>query len=180
MSSQAFSQLITVSLQYNGIKIRKQSSDFKCVKNFRGYFRGYYLIQGWFSPYYTTFWLNTGTYPVSLHIQCKCWKKFAKKSSKQGNFSVYKQLLRNSISKTYKKENPKNTKTINEQGEKKIEPIRKTSLKKSKSTAKKFVLWHFKLLHGSRMICLSLNISEKLHWQHLFEKLNTTSAHSEK
>ena len=142
MSSQAFSQLITVSLQHNGIKIRKQSSDFKCVKNFRGYFRGYYLIQGWFSPYYTTFWLNTGTYPVSLHIQCKCWKKFAKKSSKQGNFSVYKQLLRNSISKTYKKENPKNTKTINEQGEKKIEPIRKTSLKKSKSTAKKFVLWH--------------------------------------
>ena len=30
---------------------------------------------------------------------------------------------------------------------------------------------NFKFLHGSRMVCLCLNISEKLHYQHLFEKL---------
>ena len=29
----------------------------------------------------------------------------------------------------------------------------------------------FKFLRGSRMICLPLNSSEKMHYQHLFEKL---------
>ena len=48
---------------------------------------------------------------------------------------------------------------------------------------------HFKFLHGSRMTCFPFNISEKLHWQHLFEKLReialiafiffNTNAHSE-
>ena len=28
---------------------------------------------------------------------------------------------------------------------------------------------YFEFLHGSRIICLSLNIPEKLNWQHLFE-----------
>ena len=36
---------------------------------------------------------------------------------------------------------------------------------------------YFEFLHGSRMICLPLNISEKLHWQHLFEKLEETETH---
>ena len=41
------------------------------------------------------------------------------------------------------------------------------------------LMGHFKFLHGSRMICLPLNISEKkiyiyIYWQHLFEKLGET------
>ena len=31
---------------------------------------------------------------------------------------------------------------------------------------------YFEFLHGSRMICLPLKISEKLHWQHLFKMLD--------
>ena len=36
---------------------------------------------------------------------------------------------------------------------------------------------HFEFLHGSRMIWLPLNFSEKLHWQHLFEKLVEAEDH---
>ena len=43
MSSQSFSQLITVNLQYNGIKITKQCSDVNCVKSIR--------IRGWSVPF---------------------------------------------------------------------------------------------------------------------------------
>ena len=39
MSSQSFSQFITLNLQDNGIKITKQCSDVNCVKSVR--------IQGW-------------------------------------------------------------------------------------------------------------------------------------
>ena len=39
MSSQSFSQLITVNLLYNDIKITKQCSDVNCVKSVR--------IRGW-------------------------------------------------------------------------------------------------------------------------------------
>ena len=47
MFSQSFSQLITVNLQYNGIKTTKQCSEVNCVKSVR--------IQGWSGSYYTTF-----------------------------------------------------------------------------------------------------------------------------
>ena len=73
MSSQSFSQLITVNLQCNGIKIKKQCSDVNCLKSVR--------IRGWSCPHYATFWVNTGTYSVSLHIQSKCRKKFAPEKS---------------------------------------------------------------------------------------------------
>ena len=33
------------------------------------------------------------------------------------------------------------------------------------------LMGHFEVLHGLKMICLPLNISEKLFWQYLFEKL---------
>ena len=33
------------------------------------------------------------------------------------------------------------------------------------------LIGHFKFLHGSRMICLPLNILKKLFWQRLFEKI---------
>ena len=33
------------------------------------------------------------------------------------------------------------------------------------------------LLHGSNIICLPLNIPEKLHWQHLFEKPEKAETH---
>ena len=47
MSSQSFSQLITVNLQYNDIKITKQCSDVNCVKSV--------CIRGWSGPHYVTF-----------------------------------------------------------------------------------------------------------------------------
>ena len=34
----------------------------------------------------------------------------------------------------------------------------------------KHLMGYFELLHGSMIICFPLNIPEKLHWQHLFEK----------
>ena len=61
MSSQSFSQLITVNLQYNGIKITKQCSDVNCVKSIR--------IRGWSGPHLAIFWVNTGTCSVNLHMQ---------------------------------------------------------------------------------------------------------------
>ena len=67
MSSQSFSQLITVNLQYNGIKITKQCSDVNCVKSV--------CIRSWPGPYYATFCVNMGTYSASLHIQSKCGNK---------------------------------------------------------------------------------------------------------
>ena len=36
---------------------------------------------------------------------------------------------------------------------------------------KKILIGYFEFLHGSMIICLPLNVSEKLHWQHLFENL---------
>ena len=38
----------------------------------------------------------------------------------------------------------------------------------------KHLTGYFEFLHGSRIICLPLNISEELHGQHLFEKLDET------
>ena len=35
----------------------------------------------------------------------------------------------------------------------------------------KHLMGYFELLNGSRIICLPLNISEKLLWEHVFEKL---------
>ena len=34
----------------------------------------------------------------------------------------------------------------------------------------KYLMGYFEFLHGSRIICLPLNISIKLHWQYVFEK----------
>ena len=86
MSSQSFSHLITVNLQYNGIKITKQCFDVNCVKSV--------YVPGWSGPYFATFPLNMGTYSVSLHIQSKCGKKFAPgKSSEHGHFSHSGQVL---------------------------------------------------------------------------------------
>ena len=67
MFSQSLSQLITVNLQYNGIKLKKQSSDVNCVKSV--------CIWSWPGPYYATFCVNMGTYFASLDIQSKCGKK---------------------------------------------------------------------------------------------------------
>ena len=39
------------------------------------------------------------------------------------------------------------------------------------STYNRNLTEHFEFLHSSRMICFPLDISEKLHYQHLFEKL---------
>ena len=47
MSSQSFSQLLTVNLQYSGIKIMMQCSDVNCMKSV--------CIRGWSGPYYATF-----------------------------------------------------------------------------------------------------------------------------
>ena len=41
----------------------------------------------------------------------------------------------------------------------------------------KHLMGHFEFLHGTRIICLPLNISEKLHWQHLFEKQEEAETH---
>ena len=53
MSSQSFSQLITVNLEYSGIKITKQCSDINCVKSI--------CIRGWSGPHCAIFWVNIGT-----------------------------------------------------------------------------------------------------------------------
>ena len=87
ISSQSFSQLLTVNLQYSGIKKTNQCSDVNFVESV--------CILGWFGPYYATFWVNTRTYSLSLHIQSKSRKKFApEKSSGHGHFpqsfAVYK------------------------------------------------------------------------------------------
>ena len=66
MSSKSFSQIITVNLQYHDIKITKQCSDVNCVK-----IVGIWGLSG---SYYATFWVNTGTYSGTLHMQYK-WKK---------------------------------------------------------------------------------------------------------
>ena len=36
---------------------------------------------------------------------------------------------------------------------------------------------YFEFIHGSRIICLSLNTSEKMHWQYLLEKLEEVETH---
>ena len=41
----------------------------------------------------------------------------------------------------------------------------------------KHLLRYFEFLPGSMIICLPLNISEKLNWQHLFEKLEKAETH---
>ena len=41
----------------------------------------------------------------------------------------------------------------------------------------KNLMWYFKFLNGSRIICFPLKISEKLHWQHVFEKLKEAETH---
>ena len=86
MSSRSFSQLTTANLQYNGIKTTKQYPDLNCVKSVR--------IRGWSGSYYATFWVNTGTYSVSLHVESKCGKKFApEKSSEHAHFPQSDQVL---------------------------------------------------------------------------------------
>ena len=64
MSSQSFSQLITVNIQYNGIKITKQCSDVNYVKSIR--------IWAWSGPHFVIFWVNTGACSVNLHTQPRC------------------------------------------------------------------------------------------------------------
>ena len=62
MSSQSLSQLITVNLQYNGIKITKQCSDVSCI------WTEYGDIQSK-SPYSRRMWRNTGqTNPECEHF----------------------------------------------------------------------------------------------------------------
>ena len=41
----------------------------------------------------------------------------------------------------------------------------------------KHLMVYFEFLHVSRIICLHLNISEKLHWHHLFEKQEEAETH---
>ena len=47
VSSESFSQLVTVKLQYSGIKITKQCSDVNCMRSIR--------IRGYSGPHYATF-----------------------------------------------------------------------------------------------------------------------------
>ena len=61
MSSQSFSQLITVNLQYNGIKITKQCSDVNCVKSV--------CIRRWPGPYYRGSVLSTLRIKYVEHFQ---------------------------------------------------------------------------------------------------------------
>ena len=41
----------------------------------------------------------------------------------------------------------------------------------------KHLMGYLKFLHGSRIICLLLNIPEKLHWQHILEKPEEAETH---
>ena len=41
----------------------------------------------------------------------------------------------------------------------------------------KHLMRYFELLHSSRIICLPLSVSEKLHWQHLFKKIGEADTH---
>ena len=41
----------------------------------------------------------------------------------------------------------------------------------------KYLMGYFEFLHGSRLICLPLNILEKLHRQYLFEKPEEAEAY---
>ena len=41
----------------------------------------------------------------------------------------------------------------------------------------KRLMGYFEFLYGSGIICLPLNIPEKLHWQHLFEKPEEAETH---
>ena len=86
MSSQSFSKLITVNLQYNSIKITKQCSDVNCVKSIR--------IRGWSGPHFAIFWVNTGTCSVNLHTQPRCGKKSrTRKNSEHRHFPHSGQVL---------------------------------------------------------------------------------------
>ena len=89
MSSQSFSQLITVNLQYNGIEITKQCSDVNCVKSI--------CIQGWSGPCLVTFCVTTGTCSANLHTQPRCGKSRTRKklqtqalSTQRSSFVVHK------------------------------------------------------------------------------------------
>ena len=63
MSSQSFSQLIPVNLQYNGIKITNQCSDVNCVKSICiGGLPGSYYAQGKSSKH--------GQFPHSGQVLC--------------------------------------------------------------------------------------------------------------
>ena len=42
---------------------------------------------------------------------------------------------------------------------------------------KKCLMGYFEFLYGSGIICLPLNIPEKLHWQHIFEKPEEAETH---
>lgn len=68
-TSQSFSLGVTVNLQHDGIEIRKQCSDFNCVKSV--------YIQGGSGMYYATFWINMGTNSeYSVQMQDKiCTRK---------------------------------------------------------------------------------------------------------
>ena len=41
----------------------------------------------------------------------------------------------------------------------------------------KHLMGYFKFLHGSRIICLCMSISEKLHWQYVSKKLEEAETH---
>ena len=41
----------------------------------------------------------------------------------------------------------------------------------------KHLIGYFEFLHGSRIICLPLNIPKKLHWQYVLKKLEKTETH---
>ena len=77
MSSQSSGQLITVKLQYNGIKIKKQCSDVSYVESVH--------IRGLSGPHHML--SEYGDLLLSLHSQFKCGKKFApEKNSEHGCF----------------------------------------------------------------------------------------------
>ena len=76
-------------------------------------------LRNWSGPCYTIFWVNSGPYSVSLHIQSKCRKKLYNQDSITKKFCNIKILyIKNSINKNYKKAISNISKTINEQGKK--------------------------------------------------------------
>ena len=63
MFSQSCSQLITVNLQYDSIKITEQCSGINCMNSIR--------IQGWSDPHYVTFWVNTYSARYSYSVKTR-------------------------------------------------------------------------------------------------------------
>ena len=91
MSSQSFSQLIIVNLQYNGIKITKQCSDVNCVKT--EFFKLQYSFESSVSVLCFS-WLNEN----ETERECE-WKAFyfEQSNTHSNSKNIYYALTSNKI-----------------------------------------------------------------------------------